>query len=72
MDRNEHLQWCKDRAMEYIDQNEVADGVASFMSDMTKHPETEGHSALELMTMMLVSGQLETARQARKFIEGFN
>lgn len=72
MNRNEHLQWCKDRAMEYVDKGEVADGIASFMSDMTKHPETDDHSALELMTMMLFGGHLETAQEASKFIQGFN
>ena len=72
MNRSEHLQWCKDRAMEYIDRNEVVDGIASFISDMGKHAETENHTALPLMGIMLVSGHLNTASETAKFIEGFN
>lgn len=40
MTRKEHLQWCKDRAIAYIDNAQLAEGMASFTSDMSKHPET--------------------------------
>lgn len=72
VERSEHLQWCKDRAMEYINDNNVTDGIASFISDMSKHPETEGHSALTLMSQLMFSGHLNTASEAGKFIQGFN
>lgn len=72
MDNKKHLQWCKDRAMQYIDRNQVADGITSFMSDMTKHPETEHHPALILMRMMMFTGKLKTSKEAAKFIQGFN
>jgi len=73
MTRAEHLQWCKDRAiqeMEYT--NEPAQGMASFMSDMKKHPETKDHSALELGLMMMFGGHLNNKEEVKKFIEGFN
>lgn len=72
MDRSEHLQWCKDRAMEYLGNGDPKNAIDSFMSDMSKHPETENHTALELMTMMMFGGLLEGTPEVEKFILGFN
>lgn len=72
MNRSEHLQWCKDRALAYVKQNDMVSAFASFQSDMTKHPETNGHMALELGTMLLLSGHLSTAKQMSDWINGFN
>ena len=53
MNRQEHLQWCKDRAIEYVDSDDNQQAFASFMSDMSKHPETSNHLALEMgMTLL--------------------
>jgi len=72
MDRSEHLQWCKDRAMEYVGMNDVNQAFASFYSDMKKHPETASHSALELGTMLMLSGNLNSSAKMEKWIIGFN
>jgi hypothetical protein len=72
MNRVEHLQWCKDRALEYVKQNDMKNAFASFQSDMTKHPETNGHMALEMGTMLLIGGHLSTAKQMSDWITGFN
>jgi hypothetical protein len=40
LDRNKHLTWCKRRALEYVDQGDLASAVASMSSDLSKHPET--------------------------------
>lgn len=72
MTRAEHLQWCKDRAMEYVRQGELQNAFASFTSDMGKHPETANHSALELGAMMLFGGLLSSASEVEKWIMGFN
>ena len=72
MDRTEHLQWCKDRALEYVRSGDLTNAITSFQSDMRKHVETVNHSALELMTMMMLSGHLETATEVEKFIKSFN
>ena len=42
MDRAEHLQWAKDRALEYADMGDVANAMASLGSDLNKHPDTKG------------------------------
>jgi hypothetical protein len=70
MNRAEHLQWCKDRAIQYVDEGDVQN--ASLTSDLNKHPETERHPAVELGMLLMLSGHLSTAAQMRDFIEGCN
>lgn len=70
--REEHLEWCKQRAIEYVKAGDNRSAFASFQSDMTKHPETDGHMALEMGTMLLVGGHLSTAKQMEDWITGFN
>jgi hypothetical protein len=38
--REEHLQWAKERAYAYLDVGDWRQALASFMSDLGKHPET--------------------------------
>ena len=33
MNRQEHLDWCKKRALEYVDAGDLSGGMASMMSD---------------------------------------
>lgn len=70
--RSEHLKWCKQRANECINRNDMAGAFASFCSDMGKHPETSGHKALEMGTMLLVGGHLSTPHQMKEWVDGFN
>jgi len=70
--RTEHLQWCKDRALDYVKQNDMKQAFTSFQSDMTKHPETANHLALQMGTMLLLGGQLSSAHQMSDWITGFN
>lgn len=70
--RAEHLQWCKDRALEYIRAGDVRQGLTSMLSDMRKHPETQDHGALQLQVMLQFSGHLNSQEEAEKFINGYN
>jgi hypothetical protein len=72
MDRAEHLAWCKQRALEYVDQGDLQNAFASMASDMSKHPETENSNVQVLGMMLMMSGHLETRDQMRRWIEGFN
>lgn len=72
MTRAEHLQWCKDRAIEYLDKNDLQGAFMSMMSDLRKHEETADHSAIELGAMLMFNGHLSTQEEMRRFIEGFN
>jgi len=73
MNRAEHLQWCKDRALEYADAGDGASAIASLRSDLGKHEDTAGSVPLvdELMFPLMLNGHLDTPRELRKFIEGF-
>lgn len=69
MTRTEHLQWCKDRALELLNNGNIAAGT----SDMIKHPETNktmqnGLSHPILMRALLTNDQ----RRCIAAIEGFN
>lgn len=70
--RQEHLEWCKQRALEYADKGDAASAMASMTSDLNAHPETKGHAAIELGLMLLLGGHLSAPAEMRKFIEGFN
>lgn len=68
--RQEHLDWCKQRALQYVDQGDLQNAFASLGSDLRKHPETERHAAIELGMMMMLAGQLGTPQKMREWIEG--
>jgi hypothetical protein len=72
MDRAEHLQWCKDRALEYTKAGDITQAFASFTSDMSKHPETANHPALQMGSMMLFGGHMDSVAETEKWINGFN
>lgn len=72
MKRSEHLEWCKQRANEYIESGDLKGAFASFMSDMRKHDETSDHLALELGITLMFSGHLDMPNQMKDWIDGFN
>jgi len=72
MTRQQHLDWCKQRASEYLASGDVQNAYASMAGDLNKHPETEGHPAIQLGMMMMISGHLSSVPEMRKFIDGFN
>jgi len=72
MTRDEHLNWCKQRAREYCDSGDVQGAYASMVSDLGKHEETANHVGIQLGMMQLMGGMLDTPTAMRKFIDGFN
>ena len=72
MNRSEHLQWCKDRALEYVQAGDASQAMASMASDLSKHDETKDHPAISLGMMMMMGGKMNTPQDAEKFINGFN
>jgi hypothetical protein len=70
--REEHLAWCKRRALEYCDAGDVKQAFASMGSDMAKHPEMERHPAIGIGLMLMMGGGLNSPAEMRKFIEGFH
>jgi hypothetical protein len=70
--RAEHLQWCKDRANEYVERGELEYAFNSMVSDLGKHDDTRGHPAIQLGVMLFMGGHLNTPGEMKKFIDGFN
>ena len=73
MTRAEHLQWCKDRAMEYVKTGDFNNAVTSMLSDLSKHPETEASSTgicAQLGMFELMKGP--SRESITRFIQGFN
>ena len=71
MTRDEHLDWCKRRALAYVDAGDLRQAFASIISDLSKHPETKDHRMAEIGMSMLLAGHLESREQMRNFITGF-
>lgn len=69
MTRDEHMEWCKKRALEYVDRNPV-EAVTSMLSDLSKHEETKGIGYK--MAMFGIMFASKSPQQAKQFIEGFN
>lgn len=70
--REEHLAWCKSRATEIAATGDLVGAYASMVSDLNKHPETEGHEAIQLGMMLQMGGHLSSIDEMSKFIDGFN
>ena len=72
--RQEHLQFCKQRAMEYVNSGDLLEAVTSMMSDLTKHPETASTgTALAALGMMACMQAQQGDRDAvTRYIQGFN
>lgn len=72
MTRAEHLQWCKDRALKYLDIGDTMNAFSSMMSDLRKHPDTENHFGIEMGMMLMMHGNMKSISDVKKFIVGFN
>lgn len=75
--RAEHLKWCKQRALEYLQPGEyfsLDEAMASMVSDLGKHEETrrDHQMTIGLMMQLRAGGHLATADKMREFINGFN
>lgn len=72
MTRGEHIQWCKDRALEELNAGNTRDAVISMLSDLGKHDETKNHAGGMLGAMLLMNGNLNSHNKVKEWIEGFN
>lgn len=77
MSRAEHLAWCKQRALDYVNRGELVNALASFTSDMDKHPDTAETMHSEAISMLAAveavpAVMANDAARLRRFIEGFN
>jgi hypothetical protein len=68
--RAEHLMWCKQNARDYLRGGDLANAVASMLSDLGKHPETE--YLAQLAPLGMIAAAAHDAKGVSRFIEGFN
>lgn len=69
--RDEHLAWCRRRALELVEADDLMGAFASMMHDLMQHPETEGlarPSSWHGGGLQAVAGGPNCVR---KWIEGF-
>jgi hypothetical protein len=71
MTRAEHLQWCKDRALEYVSRDDLEGAYISMISNLLEHNETRDIGSRFGMDLMFIA-ELSTSEKMKKFIEGFN
>ena len=69
MTREEHLAWCKERALEYVDRGDLNSAVVSMGSDLDKHPELGCSSYLLMLGGMYATDH--DAVSVKRWIEGF-
>lgn len=72
MTRAEHLAWCKQRAHEYLEKGDVTNAVASMMSDLKKHPETQTQVGGILDQIGMQAAMNQDRAAAKRYIDGFN
>jgi hypothetical protein len=64
--------WSKERALEYVELNDLSGAYESMTIDLSDHPETAGHPSIMLGMMLMMTGHLNTRHKMRKFINDFN
>ena len=72
MNRDEHVEWCKGRALAYLDDDDLGQALASMLSDLGKHPETSAIAKSPLSMIGMQAVMAGDAGGVRRFIEGFN
>jgi hypothetical protein len=68
--REEHLEWCKERARVYLDKGRVADAIASMMCDLRGHPDFNGIEA-KMGLLGIFYAANNDLEGAKRFVEGF-
>jgi hypothetical protein len=72
MTQDEHLEWCKKRALEYLDAGDIPNAFTSMLSDVRKHPQLENHPGLMIGAgFMLIPGWISNPVEVRRWIVGF-
>lgn len=70
--RSEYLEWCKQRALEYLP-GDPLNAFSSMMSDLREHSELRAHAGIQLgVGLMLLPGWIDDAIKVGEFIRGFS
>lgn len=73
MNKQEHLDWCKQRALEFVEAGDNQQALASMITDLGKHPDTLQLSgtAIFMGGQLYIGGHLSTAKEMTDWINGF-
>jgi len=72
MTREEHLKWCKERAIAEMDYyKDPTKAIVSIMSDLRKHPETNNEALISLCGVTLLTKRIKSRQDAINFLNGF-
>ncbi len=69
MNHGAHLEWCKQRALEYMARGEYQEAFTSMMSDLSKHKDWQSGQLIGAMTMLYAIDS--SPENVRRLIEGF-
>ena len=72
MKRKEHIEYCKNRALEYVKIGDFSQAFISMTSDLESFEETKNHAGIKAGIMLMMSGRLSTTEEMTEFINGFN
>jgi len=72
MTREEHVAWCKKRALEYVAAGDFVTALINMARDLNKHEETRDHAGAKVGMGLMLTGGLRTKGEMTKFIEGFS
>lgn len=67
--RDEHMEFCKRRALEYVDIGELAQAVQSMGSDLAAHPQTM--QATSILWIGHLEAETGDPEKVRRWIKGF-
>ena len=70
--RTEYMQWCKDEAAEHLNNDDYVQAWNSMVSNLSKHPETEGHEDIAIGQIKIINKLLDNTDDMRNFINGFS
>ncbi len=71
--RNQHLEWAKARSIELLEKGQIAEGMASFTSDLSKHPEATEIVKNPLYHPIIMQALMTNdAKQCIAAVDGFN
>lgn len=71
--RDEHLKWCKERALELLKAGDLQGAVGSMVSDLQKWTGGQMYDPM-LLAFLNMDGVLfcKTPEQVKRWVEGFN
>lgn len=68
--RDEHLEWCKERARWDLDRGNVADAIATMCTCLEQHPDFVG-IAEKMGPLAIYYALRNDIEDAKRFVEGF-